>query len=148
MKRWFTSRTKWSLVAKELAKDFSLVSYTMVQFDKNLLETPIMETCVLIPEDFSLKIDPSPPLGGILSPYSFWGNLIPSIINNSPFGPDHENGRRGPPIPLLETRVRVCSSKKLLPQTRYLPFSGTVRTDKLPLMPYLPTFDVSIATSK
>lgn len=44
----------------------------------------------------------------------------------------------------LEDSIKVCATRTLPPNTRYLPFSGTVRADNLPLLPYLQPLDVSI----
>lgn len=51
-----------------------------------------------------------------------------------------------PPLDRLvpaEDCIKVCATRRLPAQTRYLPFSGTVRADNLPLLPYLPPMDVS-----
>lgn len=51
-----------------------------------------------------------------------------------------------PPLDRLvpaEDCIKVCATRPLPVQTRYLPFSGTVRADNLPLLPYLPPMDVS-----
>ncbi|CAL4121666.1 unnamed protein product [Meganyctiphanes norvegica] len=42
----------------------------------------------------------------------------------------------------LEDSIKVCATKTLLPGQRYLPFSGTVRSDDLPQLPYLKPLDV------
>ena len=42
-----------------------------------------------------------------------------------------------------EDCIKVCAVRRLAPQTRYLPYSGTVRADNLPLLPYLQPMDVS-----
>ncbi|ROT85456.1 hypothetical protein C7M84_013879 [Penaeus vannamei] len=50
-----------------------------------------------------------------------------------------------PPLDRLvpaEDCIKVCATRRLPAQTRYLPFSGTVRADNLPLLPYLPPMDV------
>ncbi|XP_064102602.1 zinc finger protein 629-like [Macrobrachium nipponense] len=50
-----------------------------------------------------------------------------------------------PPLDRLvpaEDCIKVCATRRLQVQTRYLPFSGTVRADNLPLLPYLPAMDV------
>ena len=90
----------------------------MVQCRPNETEVP-METCVLIPEDFTLKIDQSP--RNLLS-IPFLATLVA------------ENSQK---------IVKLCSTKDIPAQTKYLPFSGTVRTDELPILPYLPSYDVS-----
>ncbi|XP_076054309.1 uncharacterized protein LOC143032999 [Oratosquilla oratoria] len=50
-----------------------------------------------------------------------------------------------PPLDRLvpaEDSIKVCATRRLPQQARYLPFSGTVRADNLPLLPYLPPMDV------
>ena len=86
----------------------------MVQCRPNETEVP-METCVLIPEDFTLKID--------------------------------QNQRKHLSIPFLATLmaeniqkiVKLCSTKDIPTQTSYLSFGGSVQTDELPILPYLPS---------
>lgn len=76
-------------------------------------EAKLMDTRVLMPEEFSLVVSPRP-----LPPLD---RLLP-----------------------LEDSIKVCATKTLPSNTRYLPFSGTVRADNLPLLPYLQPLDVSI----
>ncbi|XP_047736245.1 zinc finger protein 629 [Hyalella azteca] len=44
----------------------------------------------------------------------------------------------------LEDSIKVCATRTLSPNTRYLPFSGTVRADNLPLLPYLQPLDIRV----
>ena len=44
----------------------------------------------------------------------------------------------------LEDCIKVCATRKLELHEKFLPLSGTVRADRLPLLPYLPANDVSI----
>ena len=110
----------------------------MVQFDKSEHIVPsfkedTMETCVLIPEDFALKVESDKSPSSTPHYASLLGNLIPSIMALA----DQERKAHS------ENPVKVCAAKSLSANTRYLPFSGTVRIDKLPVMPSLTALDVS-----
>ncbi|XP_076054702.1 uncharacterized protein LOC143033308 [Oratosquilla oratoria] len=74
---------------------------------------PLVETCVLLPAEFSLVVTPRP-----LPPLD---RLVPA-----------------------EDSIKVCATRRLPQQARYLPFSGTVRADNLPLLPYLPPMDLRV----
>ncbi|XP_071550531.1 uncharacterized protein [Panulirus ornatus] len=124
--------------------------------------TPLVETCVLLPAEFALKVEPHPRIASLL-------HLLPHL---APGGPAHLPGplleHLGPTfsgpvsshlnplapalsplgtplgrlsVPSAEECIQVCATRRLPAQTRYLPFSGTVRTDNLPLLPCLPPMD-------
>lgn len=128
--------------------------------------TPLVETCVLLPAEFALKVEATPRVTSFLS-------LLPHLAARGPvqthlpgplldrlapsFGPVSPGlsalspglgSLAGPlgslPAPAEDT-IQVCATRRLPAQTRYLPFSGTVRADKLPLLPCLPPMDVSTA---
>ncbi|XP_069944371.1 uncharacterized protein [Cherax quadricarinatus] len=97
------------LVAQQRASVPALAAAEMLLADG----TPLVETCVLLPAEFALKVETpqqAPPLGR-------------------------------PPLPPAEDCIQVCATRRLPAHTRYLPFSGTVRTDNLPLVPCLPPMD-------
>lgn len=128
--------------------------------------TPLVETCVLLPAEFALKVEAAPRLTSFLS-------LLPHLAARGPVQPhlpapllDRLPPSFGPASPGLsslapalgplaaplgaipapaEDAIQVVATRRLPPQTRYLPFSGTVRADKLPLLPCLPPMDVSTA---
>lgn len=128
--------------------------------------TPLVETCVLLPVEFALKVETQPRVASFL-------NLLPQLAPRNPLPQpllDHFRAPSfaplapplgslapalnplGPPlnrlmIPTPDDCIQVCATRIIPPQTRYLPFSGTVRTDNLPLVPGLPPLDVSIYLS-
>ncbi|XP_068214489.1 uncharacterized protein [Palaemon carinicauda] len=120
---------------------------------------PLVETCVLLPEEFALKVETS--TSRVPTPLL---NLLPHLASSTPGHsnlPPHLLERLAPslgplPSPLSplsplgmplggpthgDDCVKVCATRRLPAYTRYLPFSGTVRADKLPLMPCLPPMD-------
>ena len=84
--------------------------------EKRICGEDLMETRVLMPEEFSLVVCPRP-----LPPLD---RLLPQ-----------------------EDRIKVCATKPLSPNAKYLPFSGTVRADNLPPLPFLQPLDVSFTRS-
>lgn len=128
--------------------------------------TPLVETCVLLPAEFALKVEAAPRVTSFLSllphlavrspvqthlPSPLLDRLAPSFGPVSP-GLSALSPGLGPlagplaslPTPAEDT-IQVCATRRLPAQTRYLPFSGTVRADKLPLLPCLAPMDVSMA---
>ena len=105
-------------------------------------EAPLVETCVLLPEEFSLKVERSS--DGTHQLGNLFRQLVPSLLRHPLSGSMGNMGALTPPMG--DHRIKVCSTRTLAPQARYLPFSGTVRADKLPLLPYLPALDVSFFT--
>lgn len=128
--------------------------------------TPLVETCVLLPAEFALKVETQPRVASFL-------NLLPQLTPRSPLSQpllDHLGAPSFPPVaphlgpfapalspigsplnrltmPPTDDCIQVCATRLLPPHTRYLPFSGTVRTDNLPLVPCLPPMDVSTSYS-
>ncbi|XP_047474699.1 zinc finger protein 628-like [Penaeus chinensis] len=124
--------------------------------------TPLVETCVLLPAEFALKVEAAPRVTSFLSllphlaargpvqthlPSPLLDRLAPSFGPVSP-GLSALSPGLGPlagplgslPTPAEDT-IHVCATRRLPAQTRYLPFSGTVRADKLPLLPCLAPMD-------
>ena len=124
--------------------------------------TPLVETCVLLPAEFALKVETQPRVASFLhllpqlAPRSHLSRPLLDHLGPPPFPVPPHLGPLGPAlnplgaplnrltIPPAEDCIQVCATRHLPPHTRYLPFSGTVRTDNLPLVPSLPPMDVSI----
>ena len=124
--------------------------------------TPLVETCVLLPAEFALKVETQPRVASFLhllpqlAPRSHLSRPLLDHLGPPPFPPVPPH--LGPLAPALsplgaplnrltvppsEDCIQVCATRHLPPHTRYLPFSGTVRTDNLPLVPCLAPMDVS-----
>ncbi|XP_045132630.1 zinc finger protein 358-like [Portunus trituberculatus] len=122
--------------------------------------TPLVETCVLLPAEFALKVETQPRVASFLhllpqlAPRSHLSRPLLDHLGPPPFPPVPPH--LGPLAPALnplgaplnrltappaEDCIQVCATRHLPPHTRYLPFSGTVRTDNLPLVPCLAPMD-------
>nr|XP_053635443.1 mucin-6-like [Cherax quadricarinatus] len=145
------------LVAQQRASVPALAAAEMLLADG----TPLVETCVLLPAEFALKVETPQQQARVASLLHLLPHLAPRVpplhlsggFNHfaSPFPPltslppalNHLGapplGR--PPLPPAEDCIQVCATRRLPAHTRYLPFSGTVRTDNLPLVPCLPPMD-------
>ncbi|XP_064102601.1 zinc finger protein 629-like [Macrobrachium nipponense] len=124
---------------------------------------PLVETCVLLPEEFALKVETSSPrvptslltlLPHLASGSHGHSNLPPHLLERLAPSLGHLPSPLSPLSPALsplgmslggtphaDDCVKVCATRRLPAHTRYLPFSGTVRADKLPLTPCLPPMD-------
>ncbi|XP_069194449.1 uncharacterized protein [Procambarus clarkii] len=138
--------------------------------------TPLVETCVLLPAEFALKVETQQQQARVASLLHLLPHLAPRVPPHLaprvpphpplPGGPfvDHLTPSFGPlsspltslapalnplgalplgrlPVPPGDDCIQVCATRRLPVHTRYLPFSGTVRTDTLPLVPCLPPID-------